>query len=197
MLSFIIGFVPMFGWHEKLPGNNSKASHFECNFTSVISMSYMVYFNFFGWVAVPLIIMVGLYAWIFYTIHRQINHRAKASTDSSKYFQKELKLAKSLALVLFLFALCWLPLHIMNCVTNFCQGCIPPIAFNVGIFMSHLNSALNPLVYAFRIQRFRDTLILIGQRFVLCKTNSLSPCPADPPAATADHNTSVPNSNEQ
>ncbi len=49
---------------------------------------------------------------------------------------------------------------------------MPKSAVYVGIFMSHVNSALNPLVYAFRIQRFRDTLIHIIQRFVLCKTPS-------------------------
>ncbi|XP_062853237.1 adenosine receptor A1-like [Trichomycterus rosablanca] len=203
LLSFLIGFVPMFGWHKEIPGNSSNSSLIKCKFTSVISMDYMVYFNFFGWVVVPLIIMAGLYAGIFHTIHRQLNHRAQASTDSSKYFHKELKLAKSLALVLFLFALCWLPLHIMNCVSNFCPtSCIPKTAFYVGIIMSHVNSALNPMVYAFRIQRFRDTLIQIGQRFVLCKRNSLSSCPGDPPAesplATANIVTSaLPNSNEQ
>lgn len=136
-------------------------------------MDYMVYFNFFVWVVVPLTIMTGLYAEIFRVICRQLNRRAEATCDSSKYYRKELKLAKSLALVLFLFAFCWLPLHIMNSIVFFCPTCrVPKSAFYVGIFMSHVNSALNPLVYAFRIQRFRDTLIHIIQRFVLCKSPS-------------------------
>ncbi|KAL1272323.1 hypothetical protein QQF64_028185 [Cirrhinus molitorella] len=180
LISFLTGLVPMAGWHRTPPGNVSTTS-IECQFTTVMRMDYMVYFNFFVWVVAPLTIMTGLYAEIFRVISRQLNRRAEATCDSSKYYRKELKLAKSLALVLFLFAICWLPLHIMNCIMFFCPTCkVPKSAFYVGIFMSHVNSALNPLVYAFRIQRFRDTLIQIAKRFVLCKTTSAVPgqhCP--------------------
>ncbi|XP_036425507.1 adenosine receptor A1 [Colossoma macropomum] len=179
MSSVITGLVPMFGWHQTL--NGSSTSPIKCQFTSVIRMDYMVYFNFFGWVVVPLTIMTGLYIEIFRVIRRQLNRRAEASSDSSKYYHKELKLAKSLALVLFLFALCWLPIHIMNCITYFCPKCdLPKSAIYVGIFMSHVNSALNPLVYAFRIQRFRATLVQIVQRCMLCKTHDPSPYPSGP-----------------
>ncbi len=172
LISFLTGLVPMAGWHLS-PPRNVSTTPIKCQFTEVMRMDYMVYFNFFVWVVVPLIIMTGLYAEIFHVICRQLNRRAEATCDSSKYYRKELKLAKSLALVLFLFALCWLPLHIMNCIVFYCPTCnMPKSAVYVGIFMSHVNSALNPLVYAFRIQRFRDTLIHIVQRFVLCKTPS-------------------------
>ncbi|XP_056316561.1 adenosine receptor A1 [Danio aesculapii] len=175
LISFLTGLVPMAGWHRSPPGNVSTTP-IQCQFTNVMRMDYMVYFNFFVWVVVPLTIMIGLYAEIFRVICRQLNRRAEATCDASKYYRKELKLAKSLALVLFLFALCWLPLHIMNSIVFFCPTCnVPKSAFYVGIFMSHINSALNPLVYAFRIQRFRDTLVHIIQRFVLCKTPSAIP----------------------
>ncbi|XP_077053926.1 adenosine receptor A1 [Siphateles boraxobius] len=175
LISFVTGLVPMAGWHRTPPGNVSSTP-IQCQFTNVMCMDYMVYFNFFVWVVVPLTIMIGLYAEIFRLIKRQLNRRAEATCDSSKYYRKELKLAKSLALVLFLFALCWLPLHIMNSIVFFCHTCnVPKSALYVGIFMSHINSALNPLVYAFRIQRFRNTLIHIIQRFMLCKTSSTSP----------------------
>nr|XP_055069530.1 adenosine receptor A1 [Misgurnus anguillicaudatus] len=174
-LSFLAGLVPMTGWHRTPPGNIS-VDLMECQFTNVMCLNYMVYFNFFGWVVAPLTIMISLYAEIFRIICRQLNRRAEATSDSSRYYRKELKLAKSLALVLFLFAFCWLPLHIMNCIVFFCPTCtVPRTAFYVGIFMSHGNSALNPLVYAFRIQRFRETLIQIIHRFILCKISSTSP----------------------
>ncbi|KAK7145287.1 hypothetical protein R3I94_011402 [Phoxinus phoxinus] len=175
LISFLTGLVPMAGWHRG-PPENVSTTPIQCQFTKVMRMDYMVYFNFLVWVVVPLTIMIGLYAEIFRVIKRQLNRRAEATCDSSKYYRKELKLAKSLALVLFLFALCWLPLHIMNSILFFCPTCeVPKSAVYVGIFMSHVNSALNPLVYAFRIQRFRDTLIHIIQRFMLCKTSSTSP----------------------
>lgn len=150
-----------------------------------MSMDYMVYFNFIGWVVVPLTVMIALYGEIFRVIRRQLNLRAVATCDGDRYYQKELKLAKSLALVVFLFALCWLPLHIMNCITFFCPECyVPKFALYVGIFMSHVNSALNPLVYAFRITRFRVTLIQIARRCMLCKPMEASPYTPNPPAMT-------------
>uniref|UniRef100_A0AAY4EXJ3 Adenosine receptor A3 n=1 Tax=Denticeps clupeoides TaxID=299321 RepID=A0AAY4EXJ3_9TELE len=170
LLSALTGVVPMFGWHNQATDGNLTTALITCKFTSVMSMGYMVYFNFFGWVVVPLTIMIGLYAAIFHIIRRQLNRRAEATANADKYYRKELKLAQSLALVVFLFVLCWLPLHIMNCVLYFCpQYHVPKSAMYTGIFMSHVNSALNPMVYAFRIQRFRATLIQIARRCMLCK----------------------------
>lgn len=143
----------------------------------------MVYFNFFGWVVVPLTIMIALYGEIFRVIRLQLNRRAEATCDGERYYRKELKLAKSLALVVFLFAVCWLPIHIMNCINFFCpKCCIPKFATYVGIFMSHVNSALNPMVYAFRIKQFRITLIQITHRCMLCKPTETTSCSTSTPA---------------
>lgn len=182
ILSFLAGLVPMFGWNN-LDSHGNFSSEIVCKFTSVMRMDYMVYFNFFGWVVVPLTIMIALYGEIFRVIRKQLNRRAEATCDRDRYYRKELKLAKSLALVVLLFAVCWLPIHIMNCITFFCPKCyLPKFATYVGIFMSHVNSALNPLVYAFRINRFRVTLIQITRRCMLCKPTEPTPCPTSTPA---------------
>lgn len=187
ILSFLTGLVPMLGWNnlDNLEGNLTSSSEIVCEFTAVMRMDYMVYFNFFGWVVVPLSIMIALYAEIFRVIRRQLNRRAEATCDAERYFRKELKLAKSLALVVFLFAVCWLPIHIMNCIDFFCPECsIPKFAMYVGIFMSHVNSALNPMVYAFRIKVFRLTLIKITRHCMLCKPSEPTPCPTSTPTLT-------------
>ncbi|KAF3856653.1 hypothetical protein F7725_017376 [Dissostichus mawsoni] len=187
ILSFLTGLVPMLGWNnlDNLEGNLTISSEIVCEFTAVMRMDYMVYFNFFGWVVVPLSIMIALYAEIFRVIRRQLNRRAEATCDAERYFRKELKLAKSLALVVFLFAVCWLPIHIMNCIDFFCPECsIPKFAMYVGIFMSHVNSALNPMVYAFRIKVFRLTLIKITRHCMLCKPSEPTPCPTSTPTLT-------------
>ncbi|XP_023655348.1 adenosine receptor A1-like [Paramormyrops kingsleyae] len=165
LLSALTGAVPLLGWHNQPPPRNLSSGAIACTFTAVMSMDYMVYFNFFGWVVAPLVIMVALYAEIFRIIRRQLSKRAEATSDTGKYFNKELKLAKSLGLVVLLFALCWLPLHIMNCILYFCPKChVPKGVMYLGIFLSHVNSAVNPLVYAFRIERFRTTLVQICHR---------------------------------
>ncbi|XP_068598592.1 adenosine receptor A1-like [Brachionichthys hirsutus] len=176
LVSVIVGLIPMLGWNnlQTLRDNGSLVSaelSVVCAFETVVSMDYMVYFNFFGWVLPPLLLMLAIYIEIFYMIHKQLNKKVTASqTDPRRYFGKELKLAKSLALVLFLFAVSWLPLHILNCITLFCPTCKKPIfLIYIAIILTHGNSAVNPVVYAFRIKKFRRAFWKIWTLYVLCQ----------------------------
>uniref|UniRef100_UPI00398E6F47 adenosine receptor A1-like n=1 Tax=Pristiophorus japonicus TaxID=55135 RepID=UPI00398E6F47 len=179
--SILIGLTPMFGWHNRsskevqMEEKNSSYNYIKCNFTKVIRMDYMVYFNCFGWVLLPLAIMFGLYAEIYFIIRKQLNKKVTNATDSRRYFGKELKVAKSLTLVLFLFAVCWLPLSTINSILYFCPKCnVPETAIHIGIFLSHANSAVNPVVYAFRIKKFRVSFLQIWNKYIVCKNDSLT-----------------------
>ncbi|XP_008294610.1 adenosine receptor A1b [Stegastes partitus] len=186
-VAFIVGLTPMLGWNnlKRLQQNGSISSDLiiTCRFENVISMDYMVYFNFFGWVLPPLLLMLVIYAEIFYMIHKQLNSKkfTTSHTDPNKYYDKELNLAKSLALVLFLFAISWLPLHIINCITLFCPDCNTPIVLlYIAILLTHGNSAVNPIVYAFRIKKFRSAFRKIFQQYFCCKdTPALEIQPSD------------------
>ncbi|XP_030279941.1 adenosine receptor A1b isoform X1 [Sparus aurata] len=186
-VAFIVGLTPMLGWNNlrRLQQNGSISSDLviTCQFENVISMDYMVYFNFFGWVLPPLVFMLLIYAEIFYMIHKQLNSKkfTTSHTDPNKYYDKELNLAKSLALVLFLFAISWLPLHIINCITLFCPDCKTPIVLlYIAILLTHGNSAVNPIVYAFRIKKFRTAFRKIWQQYFCCKdTPALEIQPSD------------------
>ncbi|XP_063300393.1 adenosine receptor A1 [Pelobates fuscus] len=177
VLSFIIGMVPMFGWNNI---NNARESHnisngeiiITCQFETVISMEYMVYFNFFVWVLPPLFLMLIVYLEVFNLIQKQLSKKVSStSKDPHKYYGKELKIAKSLALILLLFALSWLPLHTLNCITLFCRTCEKPMIITyIAIFLSHGNSAMNPIVYAFRIEKFQTTFLYIWKKYFCCKT---------------------------
>ncbi|XP_053724072.1 adenosine receptor A1-like [Synchiropus splendidus] len=176
LVSIVVGLTPMFGWNnlESLRRNSSLLTddlRVKCEFETVISMDYMVYFNFFGWVLPPLLLMLAIYVEIFYMIHKQLNKKVTVShADPSRYFGKELKLAKSLALVLFLFAVSWLPLHILNCITLFCPSFkMPAFLLYIAIILTHGNSAVNPVVYAFRIKQFRSAFRKIWKLYFLCQ----------------------------
>ncbi|ROL48484.1 Adenosine receptor A1 [Anabarilius grahami] len=175
MVAIVVGLTPMLGWNNlnKLRQTNGTVGAdllVTCEFENVISMEYMVYFNFFGWVLPPLILMLLIYTEIFYMIHKQLNKKVTTNqTDPTRYYGKELKLAKSLALVLFLFAVSWLPLHILNCITLFCPSCDNSMCLlYVAILLSHGNSAVNPIVYAFRIKKFRNAFVKIWKQYVCC-----------------------------
>lgn len=180
IVSLLVGLTPMFGWNNlnKIRRTQeANASHtafiIRCQFENVISMEYMVYFNFFVWVLPPLLLMLIIYLEVFNLIRKQLDKKvSSSSSDPQKYYGKELKIAKSLALVLFLFALSWIPLHTLNCITLFCSSCqTPSILTYIAIFLTHGNSAMNPIVYAFRIKKFRTTFLQIWHQYICCETD--------------------------
>ncbi|KAJ1093497.1 hypothetical protein NDU88_006597 [Pleurodeles waltl] len=176
VLSFIIGLTPMLGWHAKIEdgshSGNCSESMVECLFEKVVTMDYMVYYNFFACVLVPLLLMLGIYLKIFMAARRQLKQMENKMVHggrSRSTLQKEVHAAKSLAIIVGLFAVCWLPLHIINCFTLFCKQCPRPplLIMYVAIILSHFNSVVNPLIYAYRIREFRLTFRKIIKQHIL------------------------------
>ncbi|XP_068447024.1 adenosine receptor A1-like [Clinocottus analis] len=247
----ISGSVPLMDW-KRQPVNSNY-----CIFTCVVDMSYLVYFNFFCCLMVPLVAMFVIYGHIFLTVRRQLRRIAVARgtakdtssasiDDIGNYFaggttesradigagrqagaevgkcegevraeeeinsgigspietvttavftkqgfrialagstssgsahtdplpgesneaksnlrtRQEMRKATSLFLVLFLFMVCWVPIHLINCVLLLCPQCDVPMSVTLAaILLTHANSALNPILYAYRMRSFRYTLI--------------------------------------
>uniref|UniRef100_A0A8C5UFQ5 Adenosine receptor A2 n=1 Tax=Malurus cyaneus samueli TaxID=2593467 RepID=A0A8C5UFQ5_9PASS len=173
VLSFIIGLTPMLGWHKRTPieelGSNRSSpincsdSMVACLFEAVVTMEYMVYYNFFACVLLPLLLMFGIYLKIFMAARHQLKQMENNMVHgerSRSTLQKEVHAAKSLAIIVGLFAFCWLPLHIINCFTLFCPNCAhaPLWLMYLAIILSHANSVVNPLIYAYRIREDFVTL---------------------------------------
>ncbi|KAG2470886.1 adenosine A2a receptor a [Polypterus senegalus] len=176
VLSVIIGLTPMLGWNSRKQEINETCPEemMKCFFKNVVTMDYMVYFNFFACVLVPLLFMLGIYLRIFMAARhqlKQIELKVVHGEKSRSILQKEIHAAKSLAFIVGLFALCWLPLHIINCFDLFCEQCEKPpvIVLNLAIILSHANSVVNPFIYAYRIREFRHTFRKIIRRHILGK----------------------------
>uniref|UniRef100_A0A4W3JD06 Adenosine receptor A2 n=1 Tax=Callorhinchus milii TaxID=7868 RepID=A0A4W3JD06_CALMI len=182
ILSFIIGLTPMLGWNksnhiedDQMNGTiNCRHGMVPCLFEEVVTMDYMVYYNFFACVLMPLLIMFGIYLKIFMAARHQLKQMEMKIVHTERTqstLQKEFHAAKSLAIIVGLFAVCWLPLHIINGVNLFCPGCKPPRPWMmyIAIVLSHANSVVNPFIYAYRIREFRITFRKIIKRHFLRK----------------------------
>lgn len=165
LVSFLVGLTPMFGWNRKVTLELSQnSSTLSCHFRSVVGLDYMVFFSFITWILIPLVVMCIIYLDIFYIIRNKLSQNLTGFRETRAFYGREFKTAKSLFLVLFLFALCWLPLSIINFVSYF-NVKIPEIAMCLGILLSHANSMMNPIVYACKIKKV--------QRNLLCDPQSL------------------------
>lgn len=179
VLSFAIGLTPMLGWNNcgrpKEARNHSQGcgeGQVACLFEDVVPMNYMVYYNFFACVLVPLLLMLAIYLRIFLAARRQLKQMESHPLPGERArstLQKEVHAAKSLAIIVGLFALCWLPLHIINCFTFFCPDCAhaPLWLMYLAIVLSHSNSVVNPFIYAYRIREFRQTFRKIIHSHIL------------------------------
>ncbi|XP_069841695.1 adenosine receptor A1-like [Dendropsophus ebraccatus] len=159
MLALFTGLMPLMGWRKPFPPES------DCLFNSLISESYMVYLIFFGCVIPPLLAMLVLYARIFLEIRKQIRQIAEWAVDMSRRRRRrrivvrEFRMATSLFLIVFCFVLCWFPIHILNVIRLFCPQCVVSTDLVLSaVILSHANSAINPVIYVFRMRTFRRAI---------------------------------------
>ena len=150
------GLMPLMGWHKDPEGFTT------CSYLRVIDLRHTVYIRFFA-LELPLIFaMLFVNARIFYFVASADKRRARVvfrvvplGTSSVARLKSQKKLFLALTLIFALFVVCWLPLDIVNSIIHWSD--IPmdrgPILFTV--FLSHLNSLINPIVYAVSQPGFR------------------------------------------
>ena len=151
------GLMPLMGWHKDPEGFKA------CSYLRVIDLRHTVYIRFFA-LELPLILtMLFVNARIFYSVVSGNKRRAGAmlrdvplgmSREARLKSQKKLLLA--LTMIFVLFAVCWLPLDIINCIIFWDPDTVVDkdlLFFTV--FLSHFNSLVNPIVYAVSQPGFR------------------------------------------
>ena len=85
-----------------------------------------------------------------------------ASTElqfhNKKLTERNLRISKTLFIVVSVSLMFWLPAFVVYFIREFCWQCFSPIVFPLVNALHLANSLVNPFVYSFRMQIFRDTL---------------------------------------
>ncbi|KAG1943481.1 5-hydroxytryptamine receptor 4 isoform X1 [Pimephales promelas] len=179
VISFFISFLPiMQSWNtigiesfieqRKLNSSRNSTCVFMVNRPYALVCSAVAFY-------VPLMLMGLAYQRIYITAighARRIGslHRAGSAPSStyhnheqsgSSRIKNETKAAKTLAVIMGCFCLCWAPFFITNVVDPFINYSVPWQMWTAWLWLGYINSGLNPFLYAFLNRAFRRAFIRI------------------------------------
>ncbi|XP_074998040.1 histamine H3 receptor-like [Calonectris borealis] len=89
--------------------------------------------------------------------------------------QRDKKIAKSLAIIVCVFAICWAPYTLLMIIRGACQGaCIHNSLYEITFWLLWLNSSLNPFLYPLCHVKFRIAFmkILCPKKFATLRSGS-------------------------
>ncbi|XP_026786157.2 trace amine-associated receptor 1-like [Pangasianodon hypophthalmus] len=123
---------------------------------------------------IPALIMLCVYMKILHTAQRQAraiqstNAQMKTVEEKASMSKSERKATKTLAIIMGVFLTSWVPFFLCGCIDPFTGYSIPPVAYDVLIWVAYFNSTCNPIVYAFFYSWFRHAfrVILSGEIFL-------------------------------
>ncbi|XP_025069747.1 histamine H3 receptor-like isoform X1 [Alligator sinensis] len=95
---------------------------------------------------------------------------------TSRKLQRDKKIAKSLAIIVCIFVICWAPYSLLIIIFAACDGnCIKPYLYEISFWLLWLNSSVNPFLYPLCHVKFRNAF-----RKILCpyKRAESSPRPS-------------------
>ncbi|CAK5071033.1 unnamed protein product [Meloidogyne enterolobii] len=144
----------------------------ECHFTVVVDYRFLVFIIFFGTIILPSIVIAYCYISIYKRIRseeRQIKCLLRAS-ERQRRISVRRKLIRILLILVLTYAFCWYPLYLINTVDLFLPPTYHPGQMTTlfAVVLSHLNCALNPLIYAYGMPGFKHSL----RRFLPAKVKN-------------------------
>ncbi|XP_030637512.1 trace amine-associated receptor 4-like [Chanos chanos] len=128
---------------------------------------------------IPGVVMTCLYIKIFHVARKHVrvisNRVATVSFHELKNQaseQRERKAAKTLAIVMGVFLLCWLPFFITTVIDPFINFMTPVGIFDALVWFGYFNSTFNPIIYAFFYPHFQKAFKVILTNF-FCNVNTV------------------------
>ncbi|XP_039605609.1 trace amine-associated receptor 1-like [Polypterus senegalus] len=170
VLSAVLGFVILF-LELNIKGIEEQYINTKCvgscylmqNEASGLASSL---FSFY----IPGFVMICIYLKIFAVARRQarairdtghLNQTAEEKKQAATS-RRETKAAKTLAIVLGVFLVCWFPFFLCNIIDPLLNHVMSPLFIELLTWFGYMNSTFNPLVYGFFYSWFRKALKLIA-----------------------------------
>ena len=169
----MIGFIPLLWW-------NVGSQMDRCRPVNILDFYYIIFLCIFVSI-IPTAIIIVIYILIFHKIITQVNEKSwnfietvfnylnlqskiRSSMVLSKSdivestLKKECKAAKTLSMVVGSFIICWLPMTISYFSYTVIDHKFSEDILEIFTILLHFNSAIDPLIYAFRIKDIQLTI---------------------------------------
>ena len=149
---------------------------FNLTYTTQNLVPPRLYYAYLGLhVGIPTLVIPIIYIKIYTHVNRSREHLREMSTTTT-LMSVEIRLAKTLGIIISLFYLIWLPVLVIEVLRshNFNKCTIKKVdSFNV--WLTCLNGCLDPLVYSFRSSEVKESLKVLKQRVKdFCKSSCSS-----------------------
>ncbi|XP_071334660.1 trace amine-associated receptor 1-like [Trachinotus anak] len=142
-------------------GTNQEKCAETCLFDVLMANIMGLIFSFY----LPVIIMLCIYLKIFLVAQRQARSIQTTTCQSTKsgatVSKMERKATKTLATVMGVFLICWLPFFLCTTVLSFTHVYMPLPLVELLNWLALSNSTLNPFIYAFFYSWFRSAFRMI------------------------------------
>ncbi|XP_026851664.1 trace amine-associated receptor 1-like [Electrophorus electricus] len=172
-ISAVVGFGMIFLQLNIIGNEDFYINNFACMGACMVFQTKVggVVFSMFCFY-IPALIMLGVYVRILHAAWRQA--RAIQGTaawmknaEKATVVKSERKATKTLATIMGVFLTFWVPFFLCNCIDPFTGYSVPPVLFDLLLWVGYFNSTCNPLIYALFYSWFRHAfrVILSGRIF--------------------------------